>query len=60
METPPWDMTPASDGQVDYLRQVFASLAEHDWSTFDTGRATNLIDKANQLRRLAGISFRPF
>jgi hypothetical protein len=56
----PWDMTPVSQGQVDYLAQLVETFVGHDWSTHDTTLASEMIDKFNVIRKMAGIGYTPF
>lgn len=57
----PWDTSPPSQAQIDYIGNVVRKLGEHDWTSLaDTTMATHMIDKLNSVRRAAGIAFEQF
>lgn len=56
----PWDMTPSTSQQRDYLSQLVKRLHEEaDWSQMDTTIASTAIDNLNRVRKAANLKFRP-
>ena len=56
----PWDRTPASQGQLDYIAEMTKRVAEHDWSHLDTTIASQVIDRLNSVRKAGNIKFEQF
>lgn len=56
----PWDMNPATDNQVRYLKEMVRRLHEEaDWAKLDTTQASSALDRLNSIRKLLNMSFEP-
>jgi hypothetical protein len=60
MPEAPWDTSPSSQAQHDYVRELLGDLVNVDWSQHNTTTVSEAITKLNTVRRSVGIKFRPF
>ncbi len=54
----PWDMSPVTDQQVAYLKEMVRRFhVEADWSSLDTTQASSALDKFNTIRKALKMPF---
>ena len=57
---PPWDMSPITHKQINYITSQLDAILHADLSVLDTTIASQVIDKFNSVRRALRIPFKEF
>lgn len=57
----PWDDSPPTEAQHDYIVNLAKRIADHDWTTVaDTTVASGVIDRLNSVCRSGKLAYEPF